>query len=59
MKYVVTNPQMNFFSAVAFLRTNIPVPLVDGNLATFFRDDANVAQILNQLRESLDPEGRL
>jgi CCR4-NOT transcription complex subunit 9 len=46
-------------NAVTYLRTNIPVPLVDGNLANFFRDDANVAQILTQLRDSLDPEGRI
>ena len=46
-------------SAVIFLRQTLPVPLVDGHLAAFFRDDYNVAQILNQLSDTLEAEGRV
>lgn len=47
-----------FLSAVSFLRKNLPVALVDGHLAAFFRDDPNVAQILNTLHDTLEAEGR-
>lgn len=57
---IITNLFDRFLrSAVLFLRQNLPTALVDGNLANFFRDDYNVTQILEQLRETLHAEGRV